>query len=59
MMEFSKYVKNPLNRTHFNDCASQKFVATTLVKYIKVLTEPDLSLQNYIRAGQYDFCSMF
>ena len=27
-------------------CASQKFVATILVTYVTILTEPNLSLQN-------------
>ena len=54
-----KEVKNLLNHTYFKDCPIQKFVCTILVTYVTILTEPDLSLQNQIRASQYDFCSMF
>ena len=51
-MKLSKQVKKTCeNLTHFNDCASPKFVATILVKYnktvvVSILTKPDLSLQN-------------
>ena len=45
-VECSKQVKNLLNHTYFNDCVSQKFVATILVPYVKILAEPDLSIQN-------------
>ena len=49
MVEFLKQLKKP-TKSHKpkvkEDCASQKFVATILVTYVTVITEPDLSLQN-------------
>ena len=38
---------------------TKKFVATILVTYFTIITEPDLLLQNKIGASQYDFCAMF
>ena len=43
---FKASKKNLLNHTYFKDFASQKYVATILKTYVKILTEPDLSLQN-------------
>ena len=48
-----------LNHTYFEDCRSQKSVATILVTYVTALTEPDFAIQNSIRASQCDFGSMF
>ena len=45
-VEFSKQMKNLLNHTYFKDYASQTFVATILVTYASILTEPDLSIQS-------------
>ena len=42
----SKASENQLNHKYFKDCASQTFVATILVTYVTMLTEPDLSLKN-------------
>ena len=35
------------------------FVTTILVTYVTIFPEHDLALQNYIRASQYEFYSMF
>ena len=48
-----------LNHIYFEDCRSQKSVATILVTYVTALTEPDFAIQNSIRASQCDFGSMF
>ena len=49
MVEFLKQLKKPA-KSHKpkvkKGCASQNFVATILVTYVTILTEPDLSLQN-------------
>ena len=58
-VEFSKPVKNLLKHIHFKDCPSQKFATTILVTYVTIFPEHDLALQNYIRASQYEFYSMF
>ena len=62
MVEFLKQLKetakSPKPKVK-KDWASQKFTATILVTYVTILTEPDLPLQNQIRANQYDFCSIF
>ena len=40
------FMKNLVKTKYFKDCASQTFVATILVTYVTMLTEPDLSLKN-------------
>ena len=46
MVGFSKQGKKTLsNHTYLNDSASKTFVATILVAYVTILSEPELSLQ--------------
>ena len=38
---------------------AKNFFVTILVKYVTIIAEPDLSLQNKILTSQYDICSLF